>query len=101
MHYNWGLGVGHLHAHQSNVSYIPDSSKLRGSDTFSDEFLSDREMDVTEMGSNMSYKSDSPEMALDDRNYEGWKDVESDNPEDGDNNSNCDSEDNFEEIYEQ
>lgn len=42
------------------------------------------------MGSNMSSESDSPEMVLDNHDY---KDIGSDNPEDDDDNSNCDSED--------
>jgi hypothetical protein len=85
MRYHWGLGVGHLHAHQSTSSYqskdidaphelVPESLPV-GGDT--------KTTDV-----NNGDESDNSEIGLEDREFEGWDDVESDDSNEGGNNSN-------------
>lgn len=48
----------------------------------------------------MYRESDNPEMGLEDRDLEGWEDVESDTSEDDNGNSDHDSEDDYGGIYE-
>jgi hypothetical protein len=87
MRYHWGLGVGHIHAHQTGTSghiireadtqdiQSPDLEAEAGLDDSSAERIQDRNSDV--------YDSDDPELCLDDREHEGWDDVESEGAEGG------------------
>ena len=45
-------------------------------------------------------EADNPELVLDDRDKEGWEDVESDGSDDGGENSECDSEEDDRDMYE-
>jgi hypothetical protein len=90
MRYHWGLGVGHIHAHQHTVplAAIPrtDSPDVQL------EHEPDATLDVNEIniqidlqdGNSDVYHSDNPELGLEDRELEGWEDVESDGSEGGD-----------------
>jgi hypothetical protein len=102
MRYHWGLGVGHLHVHgsTSTSSCILDKSIDTSDDLFADpEPLGGRDMHATDMDSSASYESDNSEMALEDRDLEGWEDVEGDTSDDG-NDIDHDSEDDYGGIYE-
>jgi hypothetical protein len=80
MRYHWGLGVGHLHAHRPDSTSkicIPDEAR----DT---EFEADQYTDLERsqahspdaVGDIEMYESDNPELGLEDRDFEGWQDVE-------------------------
>jgi len=86
MRYHWGLGVGHLHAHQPSAMacHIPEA---RGGEL--QDFLSERisgeddtNMQILDRNNNAG-DSDNPELALEDNNSEGWDDVESSDSKDG------------------
>jgi hypothetical protein len=116
MRYHWGLGVGHFHAHQPHAtatsSYTPcqpedtkndhdaESGVAEGSDTYDGHKLS------AELGDNASdvYESDNSELGLDDRDPEGWEDVESESDDgsdlDGDRDHGLGDEDKDEELEE-
>ena len=96
MRYHFGLGVGHLHEHMSTSSYRsmsmdaqdepvskspPIGGDVRTTDVADDD--DDDELDNSEMG-------------LEDR--EGLDDVESDNPSDGGNGYDQDSDD-YDDYY--
>jgi hypothetical protein len=89
MRYHWGLGVGHLHAHQPvpSPSRIPDEP-LSGTkdDHYVDPELCKSPRDVspgTDSASDIiMYESDNPELGLDDHELEGWQDVETDSSND-------------------
>lgn len=104
MRYHWGLGVGHLHAHPPTSTYIPDNSRDvdASNDLFADPELPPGEADthITDVDDNMYRESDNPEMGLEDRDLEGWEDVESDTSENSNGNSDHDSEDDYGGIYE-
>ena len=90
MRYHWGLGVGHIHAHQHTVplAAIPRTN----SPNVQPEHEPDATLDVNEIniqidlqdGNSDVYHSDNPELGLEDRESEGWEDVESDGSERGD-----------------
>jgi hypothetical protein len=91
MRYHWGLGVGHLHAHQPSctegcVPEAPENAQdIQTQDYGQDDVL--RESDAiahNQDGDSEVYDSDNPELGWDDRQSEGWSDVESDELEDGD-----------------
>jgi hypothetical protein len=72
MHYHWGLGVGHQHAHQATSTFhheVEREDEILDSNL--DEGLPDGEKH---------------EFDLDDREAEGWEDVESESS-DGENGS--------------
>ena len=73
---------------------VPDASSANSKD-----LTSDAELHVTDSDSNACYESVNPEMALDERDLEGWEDVESDASETGYGNGGDDSDD-CEEMYE-
>ena len=106
MRYHWGLGVGHLHAHglTSPPSWIPDQSRdfdtPDNSSTNPEDPTGDLEPHVTDFDSSACYESVNPEMTLDERDLEGWDDVESDNSEAGCDIANDDSQEDFQEMYE-
>ena len=87
MRYHWGLGVGHLYAHQP-------TSKFRCESESQEEILVDLERDgvlgedsemqiQTEDGEGDNYDSDKSELILQDREAEGWDDAETDDSDDG------------------
>ena len=72
MRYHWGLGVGHLHAHQptSTSNCIPDEPKDTQDDWFPDIGLgeSSNAHALDSYPDNVSeVESDNPELGLDDR----------------------------------
>jgi hypothetical protein len=95
MRYHWGLGVGHLHAHHftSTSSCIPDNNDADTQGNGS----ADLEPSESELGpshesahlnvevDDTDHESDNSELRLDDRDLEGWQDVESNASEDDDN----------------
>lgn len=101
MRYHWGLGVGHYHAHQGagNTSGNPQDELQNTNvphDLESGEERPHRDSDIlqasnagsfnnigTNNGENGSDASDSDdgELGLDDRQQEGWEDVESEDSE--------------------
>lgn len=106
MRYHWGLGVGHFHAHgltstspwnpdQPRDAGVPDNSSANPEDP-----AGDVESNATSFDSNTCDESVDPEMTLDERDLEGWEDVESDTSETGCGNGDDESEDDFEQMYE-
>jgi hypothetical protein len=92
MHYHWGLGVGHQHAHQATSTFhhkVEREDEILDSNL--DEGLPDGEKQIQD-GDTQSYDPDHPEFDLDDCEAEGWEDVESESS-DGENGSysGCDS----------
>jgi len=73
MRHHWGLGVGHLHVHQSVSSCIPrESTDINSLDELHVDPESGGEDTYTaEMDSD---ESDNLEMSLGDRGWEGWED---------------------------
>ena len=105
MRYHWGLGVGHLHAHRltSASSCIPDQPMdVEASDhvpTNPEAVPANGDLnDDVATANNMCHDFADAEMVLEDRDPEGWDDVESDNSE-GSSNHDNDSEGDFGEIY--
>jgi hypothetical protein len=106
--YHWGMGVGHLHVHRATPTSSCILQEDKSIDT-SDDLFADleplqggRDTHVTadiDSGS-ASYESDNSEMALEDRDLEGWEDVEGDASEDGNDNIDNDSEDDYGDIHE-
>jgi hypothetical protein len=75
MRYHWGLGVGHLHAHQpgSTASRIPEEPDMQDET----EELGENNVDIHTQDNNGDvYDSDDPELGLEDRHLEGWEDLE-------------------------
>ena len=106
MRYHWGLGIGHLHAHEPTFtsSWVPDQSRgtgaLDNSSTNPEDSTRDLEPHVTDFDSNACYESVNPEMTLDELDLEGWEDVESDTLEAVCGKGDDNSEDDFGEMYE-
>ena len=103
MRYHWSLDVGHLHAHQTTSSCIPDNST--GIDALDDQYteLPDGEDNhAADVDDDMYHELDNPEWSLEDRDVKGWEDVESDTvtADDDNNNYEHDSEDDDRGIYE-
>jgi hypothetical protein len=86
MRYHWGLGVGHLHAHQprstSSFGYGADGPDLSENH---EDLLTNLEPKETQIedGASDSYESDNPELGLEIRDSEGWEDMETDSETDG------------------
>lgn len=98
MRYHWGLGVGHLHAHQTSESAAPcnkpEMPQAEGiqADQSPDCIPADSEVPSENLnpvdaqqpppreddGDAGTYDSDCPELCLDDREAEGWEDIDSD-----------------------
>ena len=90
MRYHWGLGVGHFHAHQPRASATSSNTPCQPGDTENDQDAEsggaegignyDGHEPSAEIGDNASdiYPSDNSELGLDERDLEGWEDVESD-----------------------
>lgn len=102
MRYHWGLGVGHLHAHRpASVSESSISDEPRDvEDQYADlELDEDSEHSPDADGAIDLCESDNPELGLDDRDLEGWQDVEADSGSDADSDlageHDSESEDDF------
>jgi hypothetical protein len=82
MRYHWGLGVGHFHAHQPAaalgcVPKVPEDSQPI--DSGQEEVLHENDIIAhLQDGDSDVYDSDNSELGLDDRQSEGWGEVESD-----------------------
>jgi hypothetical protein len=86
MRYHWGLGVGHLHAHQPSgtcdrISEEPDAQDIQLLYE-TEERLGENNMDtqIQEGDSDVDNHHD-PELDLEDHEYEGWdeEDLEDEN----------------------
>jgi hypothetical protein len=91
MRYHWGLGVGHLHAHQPSttlgcVPEVPeDVQDVQLQNYEQEETLRENDVIANNQDEDSEvYDSDNPELDLDDRQSEGWSDVDSNDLEDGD-----------------
>ena len=91
MCYHWGLGVGHLHAHQSTSTpgcisnLAEDAQDGQPPNTELQEALRESPAHGNDRDSDMGYESGNPELCLEDRNFEGWDNIEMDDVlEDGD-----------------
>ena len=104
MRYHWGLGVGHLHAHQHTVTSAPISEK-DAQDARSPEYEPEETLDENDVnaqveaqdGDSEGYHSDNPELCLEDRDLEGWEDVESEDS-DGEDEERDEDEDEDEDM---
>ena len=91
MRYHVRLGVGHVHTHQSSAS--GESKDIDGPDESSDIDVPDDpiperlsfggETQAPDLENEHNDETDNPEMALEDRENEGWEDVESHDSNDG------------------
>jgi hypothetical protein len=98
MRYHWGLGVGHFHAHGLTSTSFGNLGLSSDTDAPDNSSKDSTEMCPIDTDSNACYESINPEMTLDERDLEGWEDVESDGScEDGEDN---DSVDDFGDMYE-
>ena len=101
-----GLDVGHFHAHQS-ASTSGSASDL-AADSLQDIQVLDMELQealeeslaqASDRGSDMGYESDNPELCLEDRDLEGWDDIEIDDVEDGDGDEDIGELEDFSGMY--
>ena len=79
MRYHWGFGVGHFHAHQFSSNGMSHQSR---SVDIPDDTAPNQLPGSNDVRSNVEddpcHELDDPEMTLEDREFEGWEDVESD-----------------------
>ena len=85
MRYHWGLGVGHLHAHQSATTsiYIPGED---APDIENEEIPNEGDIQVnieTQDGMSDVFEPYNPELDLEDRELEGWEDIQSEELQSG------------------
>jgi hypothetical protein len=101
MHYHWGLGVGHFHAHQSasTSGCISDLIEDTHSSQVPDLELQEAFAQANDRGSDMGYESDNPELCLEDCDWEGWDDIEMDDVEDGNGDEDFGEPEDFTGIY--
>src|SRR6202522_4337982 len=105
MCYHWGLGVGHFHAHQPCATATSSGTLFcQPGDTENDHdaepgpgvaegsYNYDGHKSSAELGDNASYEyqSDNSELGLDDRDSDGWEDVESESDDGSDFDGNHD-----------
>jgi len=92
MRYHWGLAVGHLHVHQpiSMSGPIPGETGSLMNTQDDDDQLPDFEADklsgehaCAQNGDSIDYESDNPELGSEERDLEGWEDVETDSGSEG------------------
>jgi hypothetical protein len=87
MRYHWGLGVGHLHAHQHSAisGRIPqeDDQEMELPEREAEERLDPLPETQAEHESSDVEHSDNPELGLEDRHLEGWEEDESEDSERG------------------
>ena len=101
MRYHVGLGVGHLHAHRSTTSSClpegdihprepePDMDEMVGDDDVHAETHDDGSSDSDVDSDHLA------EFDLNDRDLEGWEDIESEDSEGGEGEEMEDSEEDF------
>jgi hypothetical protein len=105
MRYHWGLGVGHFHAHQSAATLgcvsdlAEDSQDIQAPDMEPREAFGETLAQANDRGSDMDYESDNPELCLQDRDLEGWDDIEMDDVEDGDGDEDIGELEDFTGMY--
>ena len=110
MHYHWGLGVGHYHAHQPTsqhditqpITNEPGDNQDNQSSNLEPEVTSYSNVDALQVGDDdLEYISDDPELGLEDRHLpdEGWQDMDIDSDADGGGHSSSDLEEIEEEDY--
>jgi len=101
MRYHWGLGVGHLHAHQPVITsgYVGD--ELDHSENCQDDLPPDLEPEKTsdvqiEDRDRDIYDSDEQESRMEICDLEEWEDVETSDSDDG---GQCESQDTEDEDF--
>jgi hypothetical protein len=93
MRYHWGLGVGHCYSRNSTSESCSASDEPR--DVENDQHADLEPNDTPETGNACdAYESDNSELGLDDRDPEGWGDVET---SDSGSDLDCPSEEGSEE----
>ena len=91
MHYHWGLAVGHLPVHQpismsGPIPSEPVSLRNTQDENQFPDFEADKlsgENACAQAGDSIGYESDNPELGLEERDLEGWEDVETDSGSEG------------------
>jgi hypothetical protein len=90
MRYHWRLGVGHFHVHQPAPTsgcvsdLTEDAEETQVPDMELQEGLGESLAQANDRGSDMGYESERSELCLEDRDFEGWDDIDMDDEEDGD-----------------
>ena len=85
MRYHWGLGVGHFHAHRHAA--LPghnqeDPENILSPEPDHEEAVSENNYEAPTQDENSDLDdAENPELGLEDRNFEGWEDVESEDVE--------------------
>jgi hypothetical protein len=95
MRYHAGLGVGHVHTHLSSANGIPCESRNINvpDDPIPEQLPGGWEMQAPDVENEQNDETENPEMALEDRENEGWEDVESDDSGDASESNGQSSED--------
>src|ERR1700733_10807008 len=87
MRYHVGLGVGHVHQHADTSRHIHEESGAQDGQSLEREnelIMEERDINLqVQDGNSDAYDSD-PELDLEDREFEGGNDVESEHDEDDD-----------------
>jgi hypothetical protein len=97
MRYHWGLGIGHFHAHQlASTSgcasdLAEDAQDIQVPDMELQETSAESPAQASDQASDVGFESDNPELCLEDRDSEGWDDIEMDDIEDGDGDEDEDT----------
>jgi hypothetical protein len=79
MRYHWGLGVGHLHAHQHAATSIPgEDSHIRTQSPDCEPDVDENDVGAQTQDRDGDNDADDPELSLTERDLEGWEDVASD-----------------------
>jgi hypothetical protein len=91
MHYHWELGLGHFHVHQptstSRCAHVePDAQDGQPLEPEDDPMTEERGVNIQVQDGNSDACDSDPELCLEDCEYEGWNDVESEDSEDGGDN---------------
>lgn len=92
MRYHWGLGVGHIHAHEHAAASVCIPEVDIQLPKCEAENRPDNVSTQTQEN-NDNYDSDDPELGLEDRDLEGWEDVEADDSEGEGEDENVEEED--------
>jgi hypothetical protein len=89
MSYHVGLGVGHVHAHQhaDTPRHIYEESNAQDGKSLEREnerIMEEININLQVQDGNSDVCDSDPELDLEDREFEGWNDVESEPDEDDD-----------------
>jgi len=85
MRFHVGLGVGHVHAHQhADTRHIHEESDGQSLEQENEPIMEESGISLQVQDGNSDACDSDPELDLDDREFEGWNDVESDHDEDDD-----------------